>query len=211
MDVHVIPCGPVEANTYIIKGSAGCIAIDPADASLVKAYCEENGLTITDVLLTHGHFDHIMGVAELQSRGAKVYIYKDDAEALHSNHKNLALMGGIAVSPCHADIELSDGDTIEAAGYTIKVIHTPGHTPGGACFVFERERAIFTGDTLFRLSVGRCDLPGGDSRQLFDSIQYGLFTLKGDYTVYPGHMRETTLEFERQHNPFMKNLDAEIW
>lgn len=212
MEVKHLITGPIEVNTYIVtNGTNECIVIDPADAKKVLEHCSGAGLTPAYVLLTHGHFDHILGVAELQERGAKVYIHKDDAECLYSNHKNLAVMGGMSVPPCHADVELSGGETITLLDMDIEVISTPGHTPGGVCYVFKRERVIFSGDTLFRLSVGRCDLPGSDPRAMYDAIALELFTLNGDYQVYPGHMSETTLDYERRHNPFMQRWSPDIW
>ena len=212
MNIKTIPTGPLEVNTYIISnGTSECIVIDPADAKPVLEYCEGEGLTVAYVLLTHGHFDHILGVAQLQKLGAKVYIHKLDASCLHSNHRNLALMSGMGVEPCAADVELLGGEELQLLGITIKVISTPGHTPGGVCYVMESERAIFAGDTLFRLSVGRSDLPRGDSRALHDSIALSLFTLPGDYDVYPGHMEWTTLQFERDNNPFMRRWSTELW
>ncbi len=212
MEVHTLVCGPIETNTYIVtNGGTDCVVIDPADANPVRAYCAEHGLTPAHVLVTHGHFDHILGVAALKDMGAKVYVQTLGAEALHSNHASLAVMGGISVPHCEADVLLSDKDVIHALGLDIDVMYTPGHSSDSVSYIIKSERTLFDGDLLFRLSVGRSDLPGANAKQLFDSIQFGLFALEGDYTVYPGHMRPTTLEFERQHNPFMKRWDASIW
>ena len=99
---------------------------------------------------------------------------------------------------------MNDGDVLKLGSITLQVIATPGHTKGGVCYLFEEERTIFSGDTLFRLSVGRDDLPGGDGDELLNSIVYKLYSLNGDYRVLPGHLRETTLDFERKHNPSTK-------
>jgi hydroxyacylglutathione hydrolase len=93
----------------------------------------------------------------------------------------------------------------------VNVLHTPGHSKGGVCYVLEEERLIFCGDTLFRLSVGRTDFTGGSPQELYGSIKNRLFALEGDYDVYPGHMRKTTLQFEREHNPFMLRWSPETW
>ena len=147
------------------------------------------------------HFDHIMGVAKLrESTGARVYINRLDSAAMNDNGASLATMIGVRVDPSEIDVFVEGNMDFTEAGIDFHVIHTPGHTPGGVCYVIEKERVIFSGDTLFRLSCGRTDLPGGDTAALMDSITYKLFTLHGDYRVLPGHERETTLDYERMNN-----------
>ncbi|MBR4636692.1 MAG: MBL fold metallo-hydrolase [Clostridia bacterium] len=212
MNIICTPTGPLGTNTYIIYNEEGtevspapCAVVDPASSKKVLDLLLKHHLHCSDILLTHGHFDHIMGVAELKEKhSAKVLIHELDANALTGGAGSLAYMGGILVKKCSVDVLLRDEDVITAAGFPFRVIHTPGHTPGGVCFVSEEERVIFSGDTLFRLSVGRTDLPGGDSEQLFESIAYRLFTLHGDFRVLPGHEDETTLDFEREHNPYVR-------
>lgn len=206
--------GPLEVNTYIMLGArAGeCFIVDPSDAALVRDTMADRGVKPTHILLTHGHFDHILAVAALQKEfGAKVCIHAEDAEALYSKRASLSVFAGMEVPPCRADVLLQGGETLDAAGFAVKVLHTPGHSKGSVCYLLERERMIFAGDTLFRLSVGRSDLAGGSERELYESIAYTLFPLAGDYDVYPGHMRKTTLEFERQHNPVMRDWGAGRW
>ena len=147
-----------------------------------------------------------MGVAELKAQeNARVHIHALDAPSLQGGSGSLSSMMGIMVKRCEADDLLEDGAHFTAAGFDFLCIHTPGHSVGSCCYVMESEHVIFSGDTLFRLSVGRTDLSGGDAEALYDSILKKLFPLPGDYRVLPGHERETTLEFERQHNPFMRN------
>lgn len=213
MNILCVPTGLLGTNTYIAyidggtaESPAECVVIDPAASKPVIKKLREMNLRCTHILLTHGHFDHIMGVAKLkEEEGAQVFIHKDDASALTGGEASLAYMAGAFVTRCEADRLLEDGDSFTAAGLDFKLIHTPGHTPGGACYVIESEKVIFSGDTLFRLSVGRTDLRGGNGMQLYESIAYRLFTLAGDYRVFPGHEDETTLDFERRHNPFMKS------
>lgn len=208
MNILSLVTGPLSVNTYILFENEGgeCAVIDPANFNKVLKAMEEHGLHCSHILLTHGHFDHIMGVAELKKHeNAKVFIHKLDAGALSDTSVSLASMAGALVKKCEVDRELNDDETIVVAGIELRVIHTPGHTEGCVCYVSEKDKVIFSGDTLFRLSVGRTDLPGGSGVQLYDSIAYRLFPLHGDYRVLPGHMRETTLDFERQHNPFMRN------
>jgi glyoxylase-like metal-dependent hydrolase (beta-lactamase superfamily II) len=210
MKLQTLVTGGLEENIYLLydKKDDECVVIDPGDAKLVLDFLKKNGLKLTHILLTHGHFDHTMGVPRLKREtGAKVYIQHSDASALTDPRLNL----GPNTESVEPDVRVTDGDVIDAAGFTIKVVHTPGHTTGGVCYVLDEERMIFAGDTLFRLSVGRSDLPGGDSKVLFDAIKDRLFSLEGDYTVYPGHMRHTTLQFEREHNPFMRVWSHEQW
>ena len=152
-----------------------------------------------------------MGAAELKKQeSARLYINRIEAPSLTDGSMSLSHMGGVLINGCKADVLLDDGDRFSEAGFDFLVLHTPGHSPGSSCFVLEKERMIFAGDTIFRLSVGRTDLDGGDARALYGSIVRKLFTLEGDYRVLPGHDRETTLEFERRHNPFIRNGGVEF-
>lgn len=199
MNILSFPTGHLATNTYIVYSKHGgdAAVIDPANSQKVFAKLSEYGLHCSDILITHGHFDHIMGVAELKAReNARVHIHRLDAPALTGEAPDLSFLMGVAVRHCEADVLLEDEQRLAAAGLEFRVLHTPGHSIGSCCFVLERERVIFSGDTLFRLSVGRTDLSGGDAESLYDSINRKLFTLSGDYRVLPGHERETTLDFE---------------
>lgn len=208
MNIITIPSGPLNANAYVVYKEDGgdCVVIDPASSGKVGMELSKHQLHCTHILLTHGHFDHIMGVADLRYREKSICcIHRYDAHALDISDSsvNLCHMSGAMVKRCPVDKFLKDGEVISAAGFDFLVIHTPGHSRGSVCFVVESEKVIFTGDTLFRLSVGRTDLAGGNAEDLYRSITRELFTLPGDYRVLPGHMRETTLDFERKHNPFI--------
>ena len=132
-----------------------------------------------------------------------VVISAEDAPMLTSSRKSLAAFSFLSQTPAQADILVQDGDTVTLGNTVFTVLATPGHTPGGVCYI--TEHCIFSGDTLFFCSCGRTDFPGGSSREIMDSLQK-LAALPGDYTVYPGHDRFSTLNFERQHNPYMKKL-----
>lgn len=204
MRVLTIPCGPIEANGYVLfqDGRKDCVLIDCGDAEPLLWAIRSEGLSCTHVLLTHGHFDHIAGVsAFLSATGAKVLIHADDADMLTDSVKNLSCYFGDALTFQPADVLLKDGDVIEAAGLSIRVLHTPGHTKGGVSYVIDDEKMAFTGDTLMQDAYGRTDFPGGSDRILYHSIVDGLFSLPDTFRLYPGHGASTTVAHERRSNP----------
>ncbi len=204
--IETIPCGCLKVNCYILhaEGKTEAVAIDPAAFEEVNAYLSDKGLRLTHILLTHGHFDHVGGVYGLKKAyGAKVYIHAADADMLTECDK-IAQLFGERMHPCEADVCLREEESVDVAGMLLHVLHTPGHTPGGVCYRHKESLSLFTGDTLFRLSVGRTDLPDGDQESLEKAIREKLFSLPGDYTIYPGHMRLSTLHFEREHNPYVR-------
>ena len=201
MEIIAIPCGPVMANSYIVRreGSPTCAVIDPADARFICDELQKKGLACTHILLTHGHFDHVWGAADLKAKtGAKVYIHEADSSMAEGKASYISAMS-YGLKPCAADVFVREGDRIEAGGLTFRVLETPGHTKGGVCYIVDDEQVVFTGDTLFCESVGRTDL-GGNMRELMDSLFHKLYALEG-YTVYPGHEESTTIEHEKQFNP----------
>lgn len=215
MKIQTIPCGPMGVNTFVLsqEGSSICAVIDPADAGLIWEYLQRNALQCTHILLTHGHFDHILGVTELQQlTGAQVYIHENDADMLYGSPESLAALFGVSITPLKSkEVRINDGDVIRVGDMQIEVIHTPGHTMGGVSFLLREENVLFTGDTLFRLSVGRYDFSNSDEQALYHSILVRLFTLPGDYRVLTGHERETTLDFERKHNPVLLQKRTLKW
>lgn len=191
----------LETNTYLVLNGERAFVVDPgADADRILAAAEAEGAKIEWVLLTHAHFDHIGGVAELQRAGAQVVLHRDDL-GIVSSFKNLAFYAGVKVEKFLPDVTVSGGETLDVAGVKVRVIHTPGHTAGGVCYV--ADDVIFTGDTLFELSYGRTDFPTGSFKELKNSVLNKLFVLPGDYRLLPGHGAPTTLAFEREHNPIL--------
>lgn len=154
------------------------------------------------ILLTHGHFDHIIGVKSVKEKyGAQVVISKEDEPMLNSSKLSLAVFCNASQNNVDADIIVKDGDEITLGEIKIKVMATPGHTSGSVCYI--AENCIFSGDTLFYCSCGRTDFPSGSHEQMMSSLQK-LKALDGDYKVYTGHNNLTTLDFERKNNPYMK-------
>jgi glyoxylase-like metal-dependent hydrolase (beta-lactamase superfamily II) len=191
------------------KGGAGkdCLIIDTGlEAGELVDFLEAHKLNPVAVVLTHGHADHIAGLAALRNRfpHIKVYIHKLDAEMLTGEKDNLSFMAGVSFSSEPADFFLEEGDTIEQANIKLDVLHTPGHTPGGICLYSKNESVIFVGDTLFADSVGRTDMPGGSTTKLIKSIKEKLCPLPDETIVYPGHGPQTTIAQEKANNPFLQ-------
>lgn len=199
--------GPVGTNTYIARNEENeeCFLVDPAACppELVSHITNE-GLTVKAVLLTHGHFDHIMGLdGVMKAFHVPVYAYEGEKELLEDAYMNSsATMLGSPYTFSGAQYT-KDGQEMEAAGFQIRVLHTPGHTSGGCCYYLPNEGVLFSGDTLFHSSVGRTDLPTGSMGQLVRSIREKLFVLPDETKVYPGHMEETEIGYEKKHNPFL--------
>lgn len=206
MIIETFPVGIIDTNCYVVtdENSGESLVIDPGDMS-AELESVLDGKNIKYILLTHGHYDHILAAAGLkQKTGAPVAIGKEDADCLHDDDLSRAgLHFPLLQQKINADILLSDGSKLYFGGKKINVIHTPGHTPGGVCYIFEDERVIFSGDTLFRLSAGRTDFETGSDYDMALSLKT-LALLDGDYAVYPGHGPATTLDFEREHNPYMR-------
>lgn len=200
--------GMIAANSYIIKdlesGEAAvidCGMFSERFADVLRSMGIEK---LKYIFLTHGHFDHIMGVCKLKrSFGGEIVIHEMDADCLCDSKKSLSAGWGFLCPPFESDRQVSDGDVLFLGDERIDVIHTPGHTVGSVCY--KTEKILFSGDTLFHMSYGRTDFPGGSMQQLVESMKK-LYALEGEHRVCPGHEGETTLSFEKSNNPCMKGL-----
>jgi hydroxyacylglutathione hydrolase len=209
MKIDRLVLGEFENNCYIVRNNDSateCLVIDTAlDVRELPAFLDKHKLSPVAVILTHGHIDHIAGVNALRKKfpSIQVYIHKLDAEMLTDKTSNLSLMAGSSFTAGKADYLIDEGDIIDKAGIQLRVIHTPGHTPGGICLYAEKEGVIFVGDTLFAGSIGRTDFPNGDMKKLIEGIKHKLLVLPDDTVVYPGHGPETTIGREKTNNPFL--------
>ena len=193
--IETLPLGVYQTNCYIVWGddSDDCIVIDPGYApEQVILEAEDLGKRIDAILLTHGHFDHVGGVRGIAERlGCPVYLHQQE----------LSQPEQMTAGPLYYTCTYGEGDTLTLAGLTIRVLHAPGHTPGSVCLAVED--TLFSGDTLFQNSIGRTDFPGGSFPQMQKSLQR-LKALPGNYRVLPGHGPETTLDDERNYNPYLR-------
>lgn len=198
MEIKRIRVGKLYTNCYVVSSNGVAFVIDPGeDADKINDYCVKSGLKVEGILLTHGHHDHVGGVAELKSlTGAKVYASPLTDRVANSAY-NMAYEMGETPKYFEVDAHVNDGDHITIGDMTLTVVATPGHTSGCTCFMLDDN--IFSGDTLFQTSYGRTDLPTGNFTLLEKSLKK-LFNLEGDFKVHPGHGFSTTLESERKHN-----------
>lgn len=196
--------GQVGTNCYLIyrEGGAQALIIDPADdADYILNQCRELGVSPMAILLTHGHFDHVLAVEDL-CRTFKIPVYAGKKEGPLLENPSLNLSGGYGEPlNIHTDVPVSDGDDLKLIGIHIKVLETPGHTAGSVCYWIEEEEVLISGDTLFEESLGRTDFPTGNTAEIVKSIKGRLFSLPEDTVVYPGHGNPTTIGHEKQYNP----------
>lgn len=203
MEIKCFEMGSFGANCYLVKTQDAAVVIDPfnTDARIADFFNDDPTLE-RYVLLTHCHFDHILGAKKIRELfGAKIAIGEYDANGLYDTDISLSDWVGLKQELFEADIPLKDGETLKIGNTEIEVIHTPGHTAGSVCYKIKD--ALFTGDTLFKLSVGRTDFPTGDYGTLMQSLQKIKDLFANDTIVYPGHGEATTMQNEIANNPYM--------
>lgn len=207
MNIETLVVGPIETNCYIVSDpvSREAVIIDAGDdAEEILAYVEQNQLQVKYLLNTHGHFDHIQANDTIREKtGAQLATHADDVELLISPEKVSAGMMSVIHGCREPELILHNGDTIAFGPYQLRVLYTPGHSKGGCCFYELQEKVCFTGDTLFRGSIGRTDLYGGNYAVLLKSVRERLQVVADDATIYPGHGPESTMAFERRANPYL--------
>ena len=206
MKIEKFVLGFMGTNCYLIinEETKELVIVDPATCpDYVVSHVKSNGYIPKAIFLTHGHFDHVMGIdGWVKEFGIPVYLHEDEKKVLEDPELNLSGVFGSGYS--YSDVKcLKDGQDLEVAGFKFKVIHTPGHTCGGCCYYCEAEEILISGDTLFYQSVGRSDFPTGSMGTLVRSIKEKLFCLPDDVMVYPGHNDLTCIGDEKKYNPFV--------
>ena len=205
MKIYTIVVGDFQENCYVVQTEDNCtdvLVVDPGDgAKQISGFVKERGLNVTAIILTHGHLDHVKGCGPLAEEwDVKVYAHKKEFVVYQSDANEFPpyLM---------RDCELPTPTDLKdfPSGAPFKVLETPGHTPGGVCFYFPKDKVIFVGDSLFHRSIGRTDLPGGDMGTLLHSIRTQILTLPGNTVVYSGHGPTTTVAGEKSKNPYVNH------
>jgi len=209
MKLSKLKVGPIQANCYLVydEQTKEALVVDPgAEEEQIYREIEKLELKVKYIVNTHGHHDHIGGNQYIrEATGATLCIHEKDGLMLTNSKNNFSYLMGMQVISPEADKYLEDGDVLEFADLRFKVLHTPGHSPGGICLV--GHGVCFSGDTLFAQSIGRTDLPGGSIEELFTSIRTKLFVLDDTIVVYPGHGSQTTIGQEKTDNPFLRWKD----
>lgn len=206
LNVVEVVVGFISTNCYIVykDGCPDCFIVDPGDnPEKILAIVKSKGLEVKAILLTHGHFDHIGAVANIcRETGAKLYAYEAEQELLRDANLNNPI-GYSAKDSMEADVYCQDGQKMKLADVELKVIATPGHTGGSVCYYIEDGGILFSGDTLFYEAVGRTDFPTSNPASIINSIREKLFTLPDSVIVLPGHGPSTSIEYEKENNPYV--------
>jgi len=210
MIIDTVVLGAFQTNSYIVRAEqtdSHCIVIDAGlSPEPLIDFLEDRSLTPEAVLLTHGHVDHIGGIPDVQAAWpeVKIYIHTQDAALLADPLANLSIMMGPSITLAPPEHLLDHNQCLDISGVCLRVLHSPGHTPGGVSIYAGDAKVLFSGDALFLESVGRTDFPGGNMSQLIQSIKDHLFVLPDETTVYPGHGPQTTIGHEKQFNPYTR-------
>ena len=209
MTIKHFIAGPIETNCYLLVDDQTkcCALVDaPPDAcETILPVLASGNLLLEAILLTHSHWDHSADAAELRREtGAKVYVQPDDEYRIVEPELHSIFRFPFKLEPCHAAELIQDEMKFKIGSIGLTALHTPGHTEGGVCFVCPEGKTVFCGDTIFFESIGRCDLPGGDSELLFQSIKKKIYTLPDGFELMPGHGPKTSVGHEKEYNPFVR-------
>ena len=205
---EIIPVGPLQCNCSIVgdENSREAIVIDPGDdIDHVFALLKKHNLTVKQIVITHAHIDHVGGAMKLKAAtGAPILLNQNDTALLKMLEMQASWVGMRSPGTVTIDGSIKDGDVIKVSGLEAGVLHTPGHTEGSVCLLFEPQKTLIAGDTLFAGSIGRTDLPGGSYEKIIRSLHDKLLTLDDAIVVVPGHGQLTTIGAERESNPFLQ-------
>lgn len=206
VQVKQIETGVIQENCYIIYKGSDALIIDPGDeTSKIKNELEMLGVTPLAILLTHTHYDHIGALEDMRvDYEIPVYVSPKEQEWLGDPQLNLSIYGTHEITARPAEFTFKPSEFITIGPFSFKVVETPGHSPGGVSFIFEEGKCVFSGDALFKGSVGRTDLPGSEPEKLIPAVEEKLLTLPDEYTVYPGHLKSTTVAYETRTNPYFR-------
>ncbi len=203
--VYYVSVGPLKSNSYLLVdgGSGEAVIIDAGDEPHKILGLLRTGVKVKKIIATHGHFDHVLAVDDIrEALGVEFLIHRADQAVLDILPQSTLRILGVSLKPPRPDGYLEDGDTLSVGGLQLKIIHTPGHSPGSSCLL--TGKTIFSGDTLFQGTIGRTDIPLADPQKIIESIKSKLYTLPDDTLVYPGHGPSTTIGYERRNNPFVR-------
>jgi hydroxyacylglutathione hydrolase len=207
LEIMQLPLGPLQTNCYVLvcEETLATAVIDPSwNGRAIAATLDEQALNLTHILLTHSHFDHVAGLAELKAeKPAPIYIHPEAVEMMRHATMSAAMWNIRFPAPPPPDEMLAEGQILRVGKLAVHVLFTPGHAPGHVSFHLPEHKVLFDGDVLFQQSIGRTDLPGGDMELLLRSIRDKLLTLPDDTRVFPGHGPATTIGDERRRNPFL--------
>jgi glyoxylase-like metal-dependent hydrolase (beta-lactamase superfamily II) len=208
MILETFPVGPLQCNCTILgdEASGEAMVVDPGDnIPQILAVLAKHSLTLKQIVVTHGHIDHVGGALQLKrATGAPILMNQNDLPQLEMMEVQAGWIGVTAPEVAPPDASAEDGTTAGIAGHAAQILHTPGHTQGSICLHFAPDNLLLAGDTLFAGSIGRTDLPGGDGRQILRSIHQRLLVLPEETLVIPGHGPATTIGEERESNPFLR-------
>ncbi len=202
--IRLFPSGDIAVNTYIVHENGAAVLIDtPFAPDEALDVLKENSLTLKKILLTHGHFDHIMSAQKLKDiTGAEIFIHENDLPCLSDNTKNAGRYFGFEAPAVKSAVSVKDGDVITEGGMSFKVMNTPGHTDGSVLYI--TDSVIFSGDTLFCRSIGRTDVIGGNPAAMKQSLKK-IAAVEGKYEIFPGHGGISTLDDEKLYNVYLKD------
>ncbi|QHT66849.1 MBL fold metallo-hydrolase [Rhodocytophaga rosea] len=210
IQIQTFTFNPLQENTYILYDETrACVIIDPGcyekqEKQALEEFIQTNKLTVSKLLNTHGHIDHVLGNAFVKQKfGVELYIHPLDEATLRAVETYAPNWGFMQYEPAQPDHYLNEGDTVTFGNTTLEVLFVPGHAPGHIAFYNSAQQLCISGDVLFRGSIGRTDLPGGNFNTLIESIQTKLFPLGDEVVVYPGHGGTTTIGYEKKYNSFL--------